>query len=359
MGGGNITIEDAYWLVRFRPSSLQRHKVPVIKGKGFKWEHKSRVWHGGVEEDVDVMRALFKVESAGGYREYGSWMTAGRTSGISDSEVASGNTITNPIGVIESVIEDELNTRWGLSLNVHTTSFDDAYDDRDSDDWKFGFSLIEQYKSKTLLEELALNCACKIFKNYENKYAIKAYDKTSPSIDYHFYGEPDHESESANYGKIIENELSIETTPKDEVYSAFKVYYNYDYWRSKYTDFVYVDSTDSNWDTVTDTTAISNCSDAEDYIAYKEFIFEARFIQDKETAERLCEYFNSRLYKVFHIAKFKCGAEGILLEPWDIIDANHYIVDELFSLGAPGTKKWMVTKVSTNGLQYTVEAIEY
>lgn len=316
----------------------------------------------GVKKIIPISETdLFILPAQGSTgRAYGSWITGARASAVTDANVVSGGVIVNPVGVIESIVQDELITRQSFSdLDVDTDSFDTAYDLRSS--WYFNISIHNQISAFDLLQDLALQAACKLFFSYDKKIKIKAYN-SSNSLNYYYVGNSSitNPAESLNYGRIVDGSLLLVPISLADVYNKIEVYYLWDYGRNKYRQSVYVDGSDSNWDTVTDTTAIANCAAANtNYHVNQTFNFEASAIQDKTTAERLCDYFSGRLTRRLYVCSFECGLEGIQIELGDFVNIQHSLISGIWS-GTYTTKKWEVIerRFNPNKMTFTISAIE-
>ena len=291
-------------------------------------------------------------------RAYGSWITAGRASAVSDANVVSGGKIINPVGVIESIVQDELITGGGgTSIDVNTDSFDAAYDMRSG--WQFDVSVFEQVRAFDLLNDLAFQSGCKVFFNFNKELTIKAFDNSN-SIDAYFVSEPTGLQESLNYGHIT-GLLELQPTYLDDMYNAVQVNYQYDYAKGIYLSNVYVNSSTSNWATVTDTTAIAYCAAAEtNYgVTNKKYTFDARAIQDTTTAERLCNHIADRLTRRLYYARFQTGLDGIQIELGDFVNIQHHLVNTMWP-SSYATKKWEVVGIKFLGaeMSYEITAIE-
>jgi len=292
-------------------------------------------------------------------------MSAARSDEIADTSVVNNGKIKNGIGIIESIVQDEIITNKGLSdfdidagyVDSVQKSFDVAYDKRRSDTgaWQYCLSLYDQIKFKDLINQLAFETASMVYFNYEKKLYIKAYD-SSDSLDYYFYshiGDTEAnliEHESKHLGKI---QGDVKLYPNLDLYDKVQVHYAWNPGRGVYEDSVYVDASDSNWDTVTDTTPIANCLAMQTNLDIKEkpFVYEMRSTDSKETAERLCNHINDRRCRYLWYCEFGTGLEGYQIQRGDFINIQHPRINAMWETNYV-TKKWVVVgKIFNNKRQ--------
>jgi len=306
------------------------------------------------EEANQGYRQNFYCSEAAG-REYGTWMTAGRVSTIADAGVTVGGTIASPIGVIESIIQDELITRQGYSdLDVKATgaagtgSFDVAYDDRrgDTSNWGFDVSIDKQFSSFQLIDDLAKQCMSKIYFNSSKEIAIRAFN-SSNSIQWYYKTDDKltNLDQSLHRGRIL-GDVKLETVPLENVYSEVQVNYNYDYAKDSFIDNIYVTADAENWDTVALGDSQTYCNNAEDdyHINGRRYLFDAWAIESQACAEELCKLLIERLTRRLYICTFRTGLEGMNTEIGDFINIESELMESLFSSNM-ATQKWDVFKI--------------
>ena len=293
-------------------------------------------------------------------RYYDTWMSGSRSAEIDDTSVVDNGKIKNAIGIIESIVQDEIITRQGLSdLDIDVgvgKSFDLAYDKRRADagvapePWQYCLSLYEQVYSKDLINQLAFECASMVYFNYEKKLYIKPFD-SSDSLVYYFYSHIgdteanliDHESQ--HLGKI---EGDIKLFPNLDLYDKVQIHYAWNPGRGVFEDSVYVDAAATNWDTVgsgdsDNEDAIANCLAIQTNLDIKgrPFIYEMRSTDSKETAERLCFHINDRRCRYLWYCEFNTGLEGYQVQMGDFINIQHPRINGMWATNY-ATKKWVV-----------------
>ena len=303
----------------------------------------------------------FFIDAAGG-REYGAWMTGARIAAITDATVAAASAIENAVGVIESIIEDDLNDTF--SITVDTDSFDAAYDDRRADDgWICDVSVFEQIGAIDFINDICKQFHMKLwFDPVDDNVKIKAFD-TSRSIDYTFHDAENYgtNKSSVHGGRIFGSE-SLQPMDLEMVYNDFEINYGYDYGSGKYKSIRYLNASEENFDQLAGavvTILQGYCTNANDrYHVNKKFVVDAPAIQDDETAENcLMNHIFKRTFRPY-LVNLVTGPEGHLIELGDFIVIISENTKSLWSTGFD-SMTWDVYshRYIGNGM-YEISAIE-
>lgn len=176
---------------------------------------------------------------------------------------------------------------------VVTSTFDDAHNKRSA--WVFDRSITEQDKAEVYINQ-ALYESQSILDRSQGKYRLIALEKD--------------ETSTTVFDKYLKQsgnpKVELSFTPLSDLYTSFRLLYNYDYGKGDYVRSLYVDYKGGQSD------LRDLCRSAErNYKAKQLFTYEAGFIYDKNTATYLLEKLVSKHTKQRAIVDWYAPAEYI------------------------------------------------
>lgn len=279
-------------------------------------------------------------------RMYGSWIDAsGRTSSYS-----SGDLIEVPGGIVESILEDELDMD---SSDIDTDAFDDLEAERSS--WAFAGEMLESKESLDIIDQIA----------YEGCFGyIQKEDGTETVFDFDVSGTP----ELVTLSSIVrwkgnKPQIKISLSDVGGVRNRFFLHYKKNMATDKYEELLFVDHTDeSTYDS--DYTNLSSsaetywnkCANVSGGAYYKYGLlktweYKANWIRDSATAELFLKTMIDWLTRQHWILEYETFLDSIDLEIGDQRRFSHAILPQ----GVQGTRKFILVKKELSPKENTIK----
>jgi len=221
-----------------------------------------------------------------------------------------GSLIENPQDIITNIYNTELGVASAL-ISDGTTS-------RSS--WNMARSIFEQENSADIIKSLCRDSACINFVRYNSQERIVDIEEKESA---------DMTIDNSNI--IIKNKnttFKIDKTPLDELYTDFFIKYRKNYETGKYVTNKYVNTSSNNFDSEGSDyqTICSNAESKYNIDNNKQFIYEADWIFEEATAEKLCKWFVNWFTERKLLVEFEMMLDGIALEIGDQIKIDHALL---------------------------------